>query len=269
MLKTIMSIKNKNSKAIPEAIRKSVWNTYIGKEKGEGMCYMDCKESISRSNFECGHIIPSSVGGNSDLYNLRPICPNCNKSMGTQNMLDFYKNGGFKVNKKSSEATPSPPICKVIKKSSGETPNPPMCKVIKKSSVETPNPPICKVKKSRMDKVKDKLDSKDICYLLRTNSAKALYQEKNLSELKNMLDEDKFISFLKGETTKYYGRCDSYECIFEDHDSSYFGGDNGKCIKKILYKINKLDLLYYISKINNNANKNMSHKELIECIALE
>ena len=221
------------------------------KEKGEGMCYMDCKESISRSNFECGHITPSSVGGKCDIYNLRPICSNCNKSMGTKNMLDFYKNGGFKINQQNNNE-----IIPIINKVD-ITPN------IKKTG---------KVIKSRMDKVIEKLDSKDICYLLRVRNAKELYQEKNLSELKNMLDEDKFRSFLKGDTTKYYGKCENYgydDCIFDDHESSYCDKNKGKCIRKILYKINKSELLFYINKINNKANKNMSHSELVECLDLD
>ena len=46
-------------------------------------------EIISISNFECGHIKSEKDGGEVNIDNLRPICGNCNKSIGTKNMDDF------------------------------------------------------------------------------------------------------------------------------------------------------------------------------------
>ncbi len=90
--------KNVKKNIIPEAVRKSVWNKYIGRDFGVGQCYIDCGEEISRSNFECGHIISDKEGGEAILPNLRPICSNCNRSIGKKNMFDFYKKNGFKQN---------------------------------------------------------------------------------------------------------------------------------------------------------------------------
>ena len=40
-------------------------------------------------NFCAGHIIPESCGGFATIDNLRPICSQCNSSMGNTNMRKF------------------------------------------------------------------------------------------------------------------------------------------------------------------------------------
>jgi hypothetical protein len=45
-------------------------------------------------SFNCGHIIAEANGGEIIVSKLKPICQNCNSSMGTKNMDDFIK--GFK-----------------------------------------------------------------------------------------------------------------------------------------------------------------------------
>ena len=82
--------------AIPAAVRASVWNQYIGNTKGISKCFVGCGEKISRSNFECGHIVSCANGGKIIIDNLRPICGLCNKSMGTMNMIQFIETYGFK-----------------------------------------------------------------------------------------------------------------------------------------------------------------------------
>ena len=67
---------------IPSALINLVWITYINENDRKGKCYCCCTEEISVSNFDCGHIISHSNGGMITLENLRPICGNCNKSMG-------------------------------------------------------------------------------------------------------------------------------------------------------------------------------------------
>ena len=42
-------------------------------------------------SFNCGHIIAEVNGGETNVSNLRPICQNCNSSMGITNMDDFMK----------------------------------------------------------------------------------------------------------------------------------------------------------------------------------
>ena len=78
-------------KTIPKILKNLVWNEYIGKRNGIGPCFC-CKKEIDSKDFECGHIVPVSKGGKTNLTNLRPVCSCCNKSMGTENLMDFkYK----------------------------------------------------------------------------------------------------------------------------------------------------------------------------------
>jgi len=74
---------------IPAAVRKIVWNTYIGKDKNVGKCLCCDAEDISNINFECGHIKSEKNGGEVNIENLRPICGHCNKSIGSKNMDEF------------------------------------------------------------------------------------------------------------------------------------------------------------------------------------
>lgn len=69
-------------KPIPKALREQVWVTYIGK-KFQSKCYVSwCKNRITVFDFQCGHNVPESKGGTTDLTNLFPICSRCNLSMG-------------------------------------------------------------------------------------------------------------------------------------------------------------------------------------------
>jgi hypothetical protein len=80
----------KKKKKIPKIIKNLVWDTYIGQENGIGKCYV-CDRKIDAKDFECGHIIAESKGGNTSIDNLRPICRCCNGSVGSMNMDDFKK----------------------------------------------------------------------------------------------------------------------------------------------------------------------------------
>lgn len=81
--------KRKRKEKIPQAIRNAVWNKYAGSDVAKCLCYTGCGETISRANFECGHVLAEAHGGPVNVENLRPICSLCNKSMGTMCMLDF------------------------------------------------------------------------------------------------------------------------------------------------------------------------------------
>lgn len=76
-------------KAIPAALKKKVWYTYIGEEYGTGVCFCCKTTRIQQLSFHCGHVISEKNGGDMNLRNMRPICQNCNSSMGTKNMNDF------------------------------------------------------------------------------------------------------------------------------------------------------------------------------------
>lgn len=82
-------------KKIPAALRTAVWNEYCGRVFDE-KCYTGCGEIITVHNFTCGRVIAESNGGDTILENLRPICANCNLSMGRENMQDFIIRYGFK-----------------------------------------------------------------------------------------------------------------------------------------------------------------------------
>ena len=65
------------------------WNNFIGENIGKSKCYCCKLTDITQLSFHCGHIISEKNGGKVDINNLRPICQNCNSSMGTTNMNDF------------------------------------------------------------------------------------------------------------------------------------------------------------------------------------
>jgi hypothetical protein len=76
-------------KQIHEALKTSVWNKYVGANKGTAPCYACKQTQISQREFDTGHVIAEINGGETNLTNLRPICRKCNLSMGAQNMDAF------------------------------------------------------------------------------------------------------------------------------------------------------------------------------------
>ena len=85
-------------KAIPKAIKDALWNKTFGPEFGIGKCFV-CEKDIDSKKFEAGHIIAVANGGDDTLENLRPVCSYCNKSVATQNMIEYirqyHKNNTF------------------------------------------------------------------------------------------------------------------------------------------------------------------------------
>lgn len=68
-----------------------VWDKYVGENIGKTKC-MCCKhQEIRQIEFHCGHVKAEANDGRTDLGNLRPICAQCNLSMGTMNMNEFMK----------------------------------------------------------------------------------------------------------------------------------------------------------------------------------
>jgi len=73
-----------SQQGLPKRIREVVWNTYNG-ETYSSKCYIPwCFNIINVFNYQVGHDIPESKGGTYDIGNLRPICSNCNLSMGNK-----------------------------------------------------------------------------------------------------------------------------------------------------------------------------------------
>jgi len=78
-------------KSISATVKKLVWNTNIGEDIGKAKCLCCKSTDITQLSFNCGHIIAEANGGETIVSNLKPICQNCNSSMGTKNMNDFMK----------------------------------------------------------------------------------------------------------------------------------------------------------------------------------
>jgi hypothetical protein len=76
---------------IPQALRRAVWDTYMGSHKRSAPCYCCKVKSIDLFDFVCGHVIAESKGGATTLGNLRPICSLCNGSMKTTNLEVFKR----------------------------------------------------------------------------------------------------------------------------------------------------------------------------------
>ena len=83
-------------KKIPKAIRQQVWLKNNGEVFKEKCNVIWCKNIISVFNFHVGHNIPESKGGSIEIENLRPICPNCNLSMGSKYSIDEWNKIGIK-----------------------------------------------------------------------------------------------------------------------------------------------------------------------------
>jgi hypothetical protein len=65
-------------------IREQVWIHHNGK-KFETKCYVIwCTNMVDVFNFQVGHDTPKALGGSNTLLNLKPICQNCNQSMGSR-----------------------------------------------------------------------------------------------------------------------------------------------------------------------------------------
>lgn len=80
---------------IPSTVRNKVWNMYIGPEDKQGNCLCCGSEIISYANFHCGHVISEKMGGEVNIHNLRPVCSQCNTSIGCKNMIEFMEKYHF------------------------------------------------------------------------------------------------------------------------------------------------------------------------------
>ncbi len=74
---------------IPKSVKKKIWRRLFG-ERFRGNCPV-CKEEIERDDFEAGHIISVKNGGSDNEDNLQPICKECNRSMGDEDLNEFKR----------------------------------------------------------------------------------------------------------------------------------------------------------------------------------
>lgn len=87
--KKLKKSNKKNSSPIPKAIRDAVWMRDVGNSKS-GKCYV-CERIITDDLYETGHIISRYHEGSDDFNNLRVVCVQCNKAMGTRNLEEYKK----------------------------------------------------------------------------------------------------------------------------------------------------------------------------------
>jgi 5-methylcytosine-specific restriction endonuclease McrA len=78
-------------KHIPKPLKKMCWDIHIGSAIGSTKCLCCKHQEIRQIDFHCGHVIAEKNGGSMTIDNLRPICSQCNLSMGVQNMDEFKK----------------------------------------------------------------------------------------------------------------------------------------------------------------------------------
>lgn len=78
-------------KYIPAAVKRLVWNMYIGEMIGKAKCVCCKITDITQLSFHAGHVIAEVNGGTTDIPNLRPNCQNCNSSMGKRNIIEFIQ----------------------------------------------------------------------------------------------------------------------------------------------------------------------------------
>ena len=79
---------------IPCALREQVWIHSCGRHFESKCTVRWCKNKIDVFNFQVGHNIPESKGGQTILENLRPICSRCNQSMSNNYTIDEWNELG-------------------------------------------------------------------------------------------------------------------------------------------------------------------------------
>lgn len=88
-------VKKPRKKTIPIALKRKVWDHWVGEQIGKTKCPCCKLTDITQLNFSCGHINAEANGGSLHVSNLRPICGSCNSSMGTKNMNEFIREYGL------------------------------------------------------------------------------------------------------------------------------------------------------------------------------
>ena len=79
----------KPRKSIPAPVRNNVWNREYG-DSCNGKCPITaCNKMLTKTDWECGHIISHYNGGKIKVENLRPICGQCNNDMSSMNWDEY------------------------------------------------------------------------------------------------------------------------------------------------------------------------------------
>ena len=70
---------------ISKSLKNKVWAKCVN-----NLCVI-CEDNITENEFEVGHIVARSLGGQTELNNLIPVCFECNRGMGTKNAYEYKK----------------------------------------------------------------------------------------------------------------------------------------------------------------------------------
>jgi hypothetical protein len=92
-------------KAIPQALREAVWIHYCGRVFSKKCTVEWCENMMTVYDFQAGHNIPESRGGETTLDNLKPICSRCNLSMGDRYTIDEWVS---KFRARPTQVAPAP-----------------------------------------------------------------------------------------------------------------------------------------------------------------
>lgn len=79
---------------IGKTLRKKVWEKQFGSNSNGKCPIFECSKILDinvENSWHCGHIISHFNGGLTELDNLKPICPSCNKTMNYKNWADYEK----------------------------------------------------------------------------------------------------------------------------------------------------------------------------------
>jgi 5-methylcytosine-specific restriction endonuclease McrA len=78
-----------------KSLRQATWLKYCGPvfESACSCCYT---AKMTVFNFHCAHIRAVARGGGTTISNLKPTCPTCNLSMGTEEFKSFQRKMGYK-----------------------------------------------------------------------------------------------------------------------------------------------------------------------------
>ena len=83
------------NKKVAKSQKELVWNTHIGDDILKHKCLCCKHRYIQINKFEAGHVKSRANGGEDSIDNLRPICVECNRSMGSMHMEEFIKHNAY------------------------------------------------------------------------------------------------------------------------------------------------------------------------------
>jgi hypothetical protein len=85
----------KEKNKIPSRLKKACWEKEYGEVTNVKCPISFCNNIINcltANGFQAGHIISEYNNGKIEINNLKPICKNCNSSMGSKNWIDYDPN---------------------------------------------------------------------------------------------------------------------------------------------------------------------------------